>query len=307
MDGNLKEAFNYLVPRMITLFEKYLIRKKLDNRGRKRSLNLYCFFETLFEIVDSGSKVKYIANHHRIPKSTFFRYLKLLVDSKITRQLVNDQLKGYYYHKLLIIDSFLVKSLMGKEGTGRNPTDRGRRGVKNTLITDKHRVILHYKTSPANKSENNALRNILEEIKPSTQLLADAGFCGKEIAQNCAERKIHLIAKPRKVKIGQKNKTSKGYLCAKCVKGGPCKNGKTCQNSTNRKQPTPSGFKMTHELSKKEENLLEKHRWKIEATNAHIRNYRAVNLKMVKKITTYECLLEIAVLTHNYLALKQKY
>lgn len=302
--SNLQQASNYFVPMLISRFTLYLQRKRTDPRGRKRSVNLSVFFNLLIDLADGGSKGRIIVKNY-IPKSTFFYYLRLLADSDIISTMRFEQLHGYYIPKLQIIDSFLVKSIMGREGTGPNPTDRGRRGIKNTLISDKYEVILHDLTSPANKSENSALTDMLENIQSGTTLLADAGYVGAQITQKCEEHGIHLVSNPRKIRIGQRKKVIKGYTCASCLKGDNCTNGKCCKNSSQRTKTIEKGYKMSHELSQTDKRKLSKHRWVIEATNAHIRNFRAVNLKMVRKIGTYRCILGLCILFHNHRAMKR--
>jgi hypothetical protein len=59
----------------------------------------------------------------------------------------------------------LGKSWDGNENTGKNPCDRGRRGIKGTIVCDADRFVYVYSVSPANRAENTCLRNLLNHGK----------------------------------------------------------------------------------------------------------------------------------------------
>jgi len=57
----------------------------------------------------------------------------------------------------LITDTFTVKSMDGSEGLGRNPTDRGRKGFKVSLICDQNLITHAVHFEPANIHDSKIL------------------------------------------------------------------------------------------------------------------------------------------------------
>jgi transposase len=54
----------------------------------------------------------------------------------------------------VVVDSVLVRAFGGGELTGRNPTDRGKKGSKHTLMVDRNGVPLAIRTAGANASDH---------------------------------------------------------------------------------------------------------------------------------------------------------
>lgn len=65
-----------------------------------------------------------------------------------------------------VADSSLTRALGGGEGSGPNPTDRGRPGVKHHVLTDAGGVPLVVDTSPANVPEIKVLLDLVASVPP---------------------------------------------------------------------------------------------------------------------------------------------
>src|SRR3982751_3574009 len=85
----------------------------------------------------------------------------------------------------LALDGAMGKAPLGGEKTGRNPTDRGKRGVKRSLLTDGRGVPLGVVIEGANRNDHKLMRQTLEAIpvprpKPARDcpqhLCLDKGF-----------------------------------------------------------------------------------------------------------------------------------
>ena len=88
------------------------------------------------------------------------------------------------------------KAPLGREKTGRNPTDRGKRGVKRSILTDGRGVPLGAVIDGANRNDHKLMRQTLEAIplrrpKPTRRqpqhLCLDKGFDYEEPRALAAE------------------------------------------------------------------------------------------------------------------------
>jgi putative transposase len=64
----------------------------------------------------------------------------------------------------LALDGAMGKAPLGGERTGRNPTDRGKRGVKRSVLTDGRGVPLGVVIDGANRNDHKLMRQTLEAI-----------------------------------------------------------------------------------------------------------------------------------------------
>src|SRR3954454_21218509 len=64
----------------------------------------------------------------------------------------------------LALDGAMGKAPLGKEKTGRNPTDRGKRGVKRSVLTDGRGVPLAAGIDGANRNDHKLMRQTIEAI-----------------------------------------------------------------------------------------------------------------------------------------------
>ena len=64
----------------------------------------------------------------------------------------------------LALEGAMGKAPLGGEQTGRNPTDRGKRGVKRSVLTDARGVPLGVVIDGANRNDHTLMRQTLEAI-----------------------------------------------------------------------------------------------------------------------------------------------
>jgi len=64
----------------------------------------------------------------------------------------------------LALDGAMGKAPLGGEKTGRNPTDRGKRGVKRSVLTDARGVPLAALIDGANRNDHKLMRQTIEAI-----------------------------------------------------------------------------------------------------------------------------------------------
>jgi transposase len=104
------------------------------------------------------------------------------------------------------VDGSLHKSPAGGEGTGRNPTDRGKLGWKWSVLTDRNGIPLGWTTDGANRNDSVLLEPTLEDaaerglLKDIETIWLDRGYDSDVTRQRLKDLGIEdaIIAKKRK-------------------------------------------------------------------------------------------------------------
>ena len=178
---------------------------KKNNRGRKRTINLDQFLTCLFFLADNSMKMSYIKDYFHIPKSTYYYYFDLITKTKFLENTYIEFVRMYIEeHPILylITDTFTVKSMDGSEGLGRSCTDRGRKGLKVSLICDQNLVTHAIHLEPANVHDSKILIPTIEDSISDLKgkcCLADSGYAGsKYISKVEKQPSVRLLSKPKK-------------------------------------------------------------------------------------------------------------
>lgn len=114
------------------------------------------------------------------------------------------------------LDGSLHKAPAGGEGTGPNPTDRGKRGWKWSVATDRHGIPIGWATDGANRHDSKLLGPTLDAVGargllPDVETLhLDRGYDSEVVRTMCAEHGISDVVCARKRPRG----TAKGTKCA---------------------------------------------------------------------------------------------
>jgi putative transposase len=142
----------------------------------------------------------------QIPKefgsgSSVHRYFQQWTEAKVFEKLWG-RLLEYYDEQVGIdwqwqsVDGALTKAPMGGELTGKNPTDRGKQGVKRVVLTDGRGVAVAVEITGANVPDMKMLAEVLERIvierpQPSDEqpqhLCLDKGFDYSSCDQTVSE------------------------------------------------------------------------------------------------------------------------
>lgn len=261
-DVPLRQIFTYMKPLIIQSINNYFNSKTRQKNGRPRSVNLDGFLDSLYFLIDNGAKTKYIPELFNVSKGSFYRYLHLLEEQQIIDELNHHMLETYHpVDETLMTDGSLVKSVDGSEGTGRNPTDRGRKGIKFLLIANTKMIIKNVAIAPANQHDASVLKEVIQKMDTfprPIQCLGDSGFVGQPLQRLCTSKNIELVVRPKKKRNGD----------------------------------------ISHVLNDQQKQKL-RSRWKIEHLNSLIKRYRSLRNKFTKTIKTYQTILKIVVLCLN--------
>jgi hypothetical protein len=259
-----KETYSLLKP----LFKESIIEImkgwRTTARGRKCSIDWDNYFDCLFSSCDNATKMSYTYEHYGIPKSTYYHYFEIMTAHKMFEKLYSKLIKSLppiEYDDYVITDTATIKSMDSSEGCGRNPTDRGRNGIKISLICDQMLVARSVYIGPANihdstlfeQTTNHSISN-LEGVK----CLADSGYAGYKYIEDIKNISgVNLISKPKR---------------------------------------TRNPDVMSHTISSENMILLEAKRNGIERLIGNTRSFRSIMIKYTKKISSYKTYLYVALL-----------
>jgi len=234
--------------------------RSIKQTGRPITTDFNKFLDALFFLCESGSQSHYVKDLFGISKGTFYRYLKLLSDYQILKNVFEVVIKSVPLSGPLITDTFTVKSMRGSLGLGCSATDRGRKGLKVSLICDTKRITRTVHIGTANTHDSKLLVQTtinFQQPNEPVRCLCDAGYIGKQLAIECMKKNLKLVVKPKKV--GRKGQLS-------------------------------------HHLNDNDEMDLKKYRNQIELLNGNIRRFRGLMIKWVTTITTYQSFLFVSLL-----------
>lgn len=111
------------------------------------------------------------------------------------------------WFSVLNVDTTMVKNVAGVDGTGPNPTDRGRSATKMSFIGDKAMVPISRQVYPANKNDVTTLEaavsgiacTIHRDARFRSTLAGDKGYVSKAIAKRVLENhRIRMLVPVRR-------------------------------------------------------------------------------------------------------------
>jgi putative transposase len=136
--------------------------------GRPRVPDRRCA-DAIFYVLRTGGQWAALTATDLCPKSTAHDRFQEWVAAAVFLQLwqagvvVFDELQGIEW-SWLSIDGAMTKAPLGGETTGPTPTDRGKSGVKRSLVTEGHGVPLGVAVAGANRNDMKLVRATLESI-----------------------------------------------------------------------------------------------------------------------------------------------
>ena len=176
-------------------------------------------------------------------------------------QLNTNILNDYQDTETLLGDSFTVKSHKGSEGVRRNPTDRGRNGIKVQVISDEKGIIKSLVTAPANHHDSKIFANSLPAISINgnhREILLDSAYIGEKVKLAAEAKGLIPLVVPKKKRNGE----------------------------------------YTHQLNSYQAIKIKK-RWKVEQHIGMIRTNKGISNKYTTYLKTYEFYLEFVKLLIN--------
>lgn len=145
-------------------------------------------------------------------KSGLFKQVWNAILTKYASQRLSQDPKWF---KELFIDTTMTKNIAGVDGTGKNPTDRGRLATKQSIIVDYAQIPVSSCFFPANRNDvttvlesvDNISCNIRKDKRYVNKLVGDKGYVSKELTRSLCTRNIRLLT-PHKRNSKDKSKMS---------------------------------------------------------------------------------------------------
>jgi len=152
--------------------------------GRPRVSDRQCA-DAIFYVLRTGCQWQALDETELCPHSTahdrYQEWVAAAVFRKLWQQGVAqfDELQGIEW-AWLSMDGALTKAPLGNDTTGPNPTDRGKSGVKRSLLTEGHGVPIGLAVAGANRHDMKLVRATIESIvveRPEPTPEAPQGMC----------------------------------------------------------------------------------------------------------------------------------
>lgn len=189
-------------------FVKDCIVVKKSKVGRPRSSDKQAL-AGIYYVLDNGCKWRSLPEQYGSKSTVHRKFMQWRRDGVFQNMLdkVNslDQYNETAEYRLFI-DGCLVKApLMRKEISGRNPTDRGKRGVKRMVITDRSNKLHSIVVGPANIHDSKLFNAAIGRLKWQSNeqkkyqiICGDSAFDVKKLRQSAKERGLILLAATNK-------------------------------------------------------------------------------------------------------------
>ena len=181
-------------------FEPLLPADKRNGRGRPR-VSDYIIFRAVFYMLRTGIQWKALPRSLAAASTVHDRFQKWVKAGVFSRfwksgimELHVENVLDWYFQ---CIDGALTKAPLGREDTGPNPTDRGKKGVKRHILTEKNGLPVGLTVTAANVHDVKQAEQVLNEMpflppEPDYEnpqgFCADAGYDSRAIRRFIEER-----------------------------------------------------------------------------------------------------------------------
>ncbi len=146
-------------------------QRKRNPQGRHRKLSVTYMLDRIFYVCRTGCQWSQLHVQDSSYK-TVFHHFNLWSKARIFENVFYETVKGRApIGGALAVDTSFVKNVFGKDVTGRNPTDRGRKATKVSLLTDHRGTPLCSVFHKANKSDILTLKHLLDTSSRKTNQL----------------------------------------------------------------------------------------------------------------------------------------
>lgn len=171
---------------------------KTNNVGRPEKDRKQTLSGVLY-ILKNGSLWHCLPEKYGRPSTvhgTFMKWCRLGIFQKILKVARNYYFKNHKNRDWYAFDTLSKKAPLAKF-SGPNPTDRAKRGVKQSILVDQKGAPLYAKISAANIHDSQLLKpfiNCLSKSKTLRILAADSAFDVKNLYDSCQKKNIFLDA-----------------------------------------------------------------------------------------------------------------
>ena len=187
-------------------------------RGRPRLLTFDDAYDGIMRVLRTGMQWRELsilsASH-----ITVFKTMHRWINAGVFRTAYCRLLKLYgrtRAPKYYCIDSTFVKNVYGRDCTGRNPTDRGRRATKLSVLVDDLGVPVSLVTSPGNVSDMRLFTPVMDakmtHLRPGVEVFADKGYDSRANREDCRRRGFRDRIFRRRSTNGRRTHAKRGVV-----------------------------------------------------------------------------------------------
>ena len=180
--------------RLSDVFKRMVIQKatQLDppsRTGRPKELSDDDAVHLMFKVCRTGMQWRELECN--VSYTTVMRRMHRWTDKNVFVEAYRRALQVYRKHNATThccVDSTFVKNVFGRDCIGRNPTDRGRKAIKLSAVTDQNGVVFGIHASPANIPDVSLLQQSLSSMLlnvDSLPLFADRGYDSRRNRNIC--------------------------------------------------------------------------------------------------------------------------
>ena len=139
----------------------------ISHRGRPRNLSTVETLERILYICRTGCQWSQLPLPAHVSYKTVHRRFMEWSKKRVFEDSFKNLAAAYTQNRQmsLVVDSTFVKNVYGKEVTGRNHTDRGRKATKVSLLTDTTGIPLAATYQFPNKHDSTTLKHLLDTAR----------------------------------------------------------------------------------------------------------------------------------------------
>lgn len=186
-------------------------------KGRHRKLQFDDALDCIFLLVRTGMQWREVrpstASHITVFKTMHAWMQKSVFETAYKRliHLYERKRKSRYY----CIDSTYVKNVYGRDCTGRNPTDRGRKATKLSAIVDDIGIPHALRCDPGNTSDmklfGSTLNHMMTKIR-NIEMFADKGYDSRTNRNICRRAGLSDRIFKRKATCGKRTHAKRNVV-----------------------------------------------------------------------------------------------
>jgi len=203
------------IPDLLWCEIEKLIPQKETNVGRPPSDNRKAF-DGIFFILKTGCQWEMLPEKYGNYKTVHGKYMKWVRAGVFEKMMV--KAREYYRRKnkkniWYAFDTVIKKAPFAEFG-GKNPTDRAKNGIKNSIIVDRKGAPLFVGIAPANKGDAKLYKPLVGKMRKSKKvriMAGDSAFDVAELRSYSKEKNIALITSPNRRRGKDKHKFNVPY------------------------------------------------------------------------------------------------
>lgn len=189
-----------------------------QRRGRPRIITFEQAYDGILRVLRTGMQWRQL-DTVRVSYITVFKTMRRWIEASVFHTAYRRLLALYHRKRRpqhYCIDSSFVKNVFGIDCTGRNPTDRGRRATKLSVLVDDLGIPVSFVTSPGNVSDMRLFSPVFDAamipLHRGTEVFADKGYDSRANREDCQGRGLRDRLFRRRTTNGRRTHAKRGVV-----------------------------------------------------------------------------------------------